>query len=48
MYKITKEESEESSFGPDDVLQTDKIDDADVKNFIENEERLKKLKEDKK
>ena len=44
MYKITKEESEESSFGPDDVLQTDKIDDAEIKIFFEKEKLLKKKK----
>ena len=47
MYKITKEDNEmgKEMYHEDDVFQTEKIDEKELKKYFEEQERLKKLKE---
>lgn len=48
MYKISKEDNEmgKEMYNEDDIFQTDKLDENEVKKYYEEMERLKKLREE--
>jgi hypothetical protein len=46
MYKITKEEVDESEFDEDIVFQTEKLDTKHMEKYFEQQELLRKMKEE--
>ena len=48
MYKITKEENElaEELYDKDGVFQTEKMDEKEILKYYDEQERLRKLKEE--